>query len=128
MKNKRFITVLILTLSLILLTACDGKENSIKKESLTIEDIRYERGTGFLENDVMYIDTNQETFVLNPGDAEIKKTNKKESYLIIEKQKVKRFFKHTTVIKNYLVYISKNDISKVSRNYAENFKRTLEFD
>ncbi|MFS0815353.1 hypothetical protein ABC382_00095 [Lysinibacillus sp. 1P01SD] len=126
---KKVKVTIILFLVLLVLTACAEKKEIINDEEVyTIEDIRF-------EEDYVFIDTEQETFVYpSYKKLDFRKTNEPSyiSFKIIEDKDhtlnifyflMREEFKEKTIE----VFINEDAVKDISRNYATEFKETLIF-
>lgn len=64
----------------------------------------------------MYIDTSDETFVINYNFIEFTKTDKDVSFIKINNSKEKN-----------LIHLNKELVKEVSKKYADTFKETMVF-
>lgn len=126
MKKMNLVFILCFVL---LLAACNrqnvNSEMIIEDETFLIENIRFEKKQ-------IYIDTEAETLVYFPSEVEFFKTNE-TSYINLKVVEKRNEFQKNLITGEYpkektiAVYIDKGSVKDVSKNYAQEFNKTLSF-
>lgn len=103
--------------------AFEASDKSISKISYVVNDISFKETGWFLNKErKIYIDTEQETLVLNEYDNLIYKIiERNESYIEIVKTEADIGLEK----KEYFIYLTKDKLSEVSKKYSNIFKQTL---
>lgn len=110
----------------LLLVACSEEEGPLKENDYTVKDIRFEKTEGFFNTSHIYIDTEQETFVINPWGWRTKFVKTKEPTTInIKLIDGEGFLGEST--EETTIYVNEKEVSEISKEYASEFKTTLEF-
>jgi hypothetical protein len=120
--------VLVSIVSSLFLVACgesdEEREKILKDDEYQVKELRFEKEKGFMfDNFSMFIDTEQETFVLNPGEADFIKTEEPGTTINIKVIDHPKFGELTETT----ISINENEVSEISKEYAAEFKETLEF-
>lgn len=121
---KKIWLLLIVTL---FLTACgEEKEREvIKEDSFAVREISYEYDSSFWDGkSLIYIDTDQETFVLSTYEVEFIKTDKETS---LKKKIIYDNRRMNPERTEFIMYVNEDEVSKISKEYAKTFERTLNF-
>lgn len=109
------------------LTACgEEKEREvIKEDSFAVREISYEYDSSFWDGkSFIYVDTDQETFVLSTYEVEFIKTDKETS---LNKKIIYDNRRMNPERTEFIMYVNEDEVSKISKEYAKTFERTLKF-
>lgn len=121
--------VLVSIVSSLLLVACgesdEEREKIIKENEYQVKEISFEKWSGLIFDDFsIFVDTEQETFVLNPSEADFIKTKEPGTTINIKIIDHPKFGELTETT----ISVNENEVSEISKEYAAEFKETLEFD
>jgi hypothetical protein len=127
MKMKPILLVSIV--SSLFLVACgesdEEREKILKDDEYQVNELRFEKEKGFMFDDFfIYVDTEQETFVSSPSKIDFVKTEEPGTTINIKIIDHPKFGELTETT----ISINKNEVSEISKEYAAEFKKTLEFD
>ena len=119
----------ILSLLMILITilaACEEEitEKIVREDSFSVEDISFKIEEGFFENShVMFVDTEQETLVIDVKNTTFIKSNEPKTTI-----DVKWLSDETELISDWLeatIFLSEDDIPEISKAYAKKYFETI---
>lgn len=120
MKKLLFIFILIP----VLLSAGCAETEMVKEETYSVENIKFKKGSISDNSNLIIIDTNKESLVVELWDTQFIKTT--EPSTTIHAQWVIDPLRGELITSK--IYVSESDIQEISRAYTDKFEETMAFE
>lgn len=100
-----------------------------EKEKFALTDIRFELIDKFFWSDeyLIYVDTEKETFVFRADSTQFVKSTTDENTLSLINSGEKNTYLYDFGYEEVVIEVSEENVSELSREYVEAFKKNIEF-
>lgn len=125
--KKTVFLILFVPIAITILTACGMETEILKEETYTVENLEFVNPINpFDFQSKMTIETDQEQLVVQLRDARFIKTNEEISTIHAEWKNEPLSGREDFI--EAVVYVTKSDVKKISKAYAEQYNTTLNFE